>query len=214
MVRLAVVIQTHPARAELLAALVAFLLPTRVLVAVDPEPEGRASALRSYIAALEKLPSWASHLCVLQDDALPCRGFVEGASAAIRARPDSPIAFFVAGQPLDLAYKVRCAVDRGETFVELPTRRYAPAVALAWPRELVPGFLEYVEAQKWPAQFGADDEAIGRYLREQGAPLLATVPSLVEHPDVVPSLVGKRPRGGRTAARFIGADDPLAIPWD
>lgn len=213
MVRLALVVQTHPARAELLAALLASLTPTHVLVARDPVPDGRASALRSYLAALALLPEWASHLCVIQDDALPCDGFVAGAAAAIAARPDNPIAFFTPRQPPDMAYKVKCAVQREETFVELPTRRWAPVVALSWPRELVPEFLAFVEEQKWPAQFGADDEAVGHFLRRRGTALYATVPSLVEHPDVVPSLVGKRPRGGRTAARYIGSDDPLAVAW-
>jgi hypothetical protein len=47
---------------------------------------------------------------------------------------------------------------------------------------------------------------------------VATVPSLVDHPDTTPSLLGKRARGGvdrsRVASCWVGTEcDPLTIDW-
>lgn len=213
MVRLTICVQHHPARADLLTQLLSALTPAHVLVARDPDPDERPSPLRTYLVALRLAPIWSTHHLVLQDDALPCADFVAAARLAIAARPEGPIAFFAPAQPPEMAYRVRCARDRGETFAELEPRRWAPVVALCWPAALAVGFLDYVEAQGWPHHFRADDEAVGRFLRESGVALLASVPSLVQHPDIAPSLVGRRPRGGRVAARYVGSEDALAIPW-
>lgn len=213
MVRLSVAIQHHPARAELIEPLRVALEPADVLVATDPEPEGRPSPLRTYLEALRLAPAWATHHLVLQDDAVLCRNFTPAALLALESRPDGPLTFFVSEQHRESAHHIRGAYGRGERFVAVPSRRWIPAVALAWPAELVPRFLEYVEAQRWPGMFVADDEAIGRFCRLEHVEVLATVPSLVQHPDI-PSLIGRRRiRAGRRAIHYIGNDDPLELEW-
>lgn len=213
-VRLSVCIQTHPARSELLERLLNLLSPAHVLVAHDPTPDDKPGPLRTYLRALELAPAWSTHHLVLQDDALVSRNFVEAASVVARARPENPVALFCPKQPPEMAVKIRGAVDRGEGIVEIPPRRWAPVVALIWPVELARDFLAYVIEKDWPTHFRADDEAVGRFFRENAIELYATAPSLVEHPDVERSLIGNRVRGGRVAAAFIGDADPLEIVWE
>lgn len=199
-VRLYVIVQHHPERAELLAPLLE-ALSGAVIVATDPDPDHkRRSAIRSYVAALEAVPARATHVVVIQDDARPCPNFRALARRAISARPDELVAFFAPAQPPEMGHAIRCASERGESWVELPCRRWVPVVALSWPVALVADFFEWKLEQRWPPAFGADDEGVGRFVRDAGLAIAATVPSLVEHPDEVPSLVGRRPRGGRRAA--------------
>jgi hypothetical protein len=92
-----------------------------------------------------------------------------------------------------------------------------PAVALVWPVTLIDPVLEWADRQTWPRHFRADDEIIGQAMTALGTRVLATVPSLVEHPDDQPSLVGHRPplKGlnlDRVAVCFIDGD-PLELDW-
>ncbi len=155
---------------------------------------------------------------MLQDDVQLCSDFSLAAARAIEARPDCAICFFVGGQPGDAAHRILAAQKRREVFTSISPRRWVPAVALAWPTQIIPDFLDYVNGQNWPDQFVSDDEAFGRFFRENGTEIVATVPSLVEHPDEVESLIGRRARGGldrgRVAAWFIGDADPLEIVWN
>lgn len=210
-IRLSICIQTHPARAALLTRLLVSLSPTNVLVAHDPDPDARPGPLRSYLRALELLPAWATHHLVIQDDALVCDAFVTTLLRAIAARPSDPLALFVGAALGVHGDRVTQAFGRGETFVALSQRSWTPAVALVWPRALVPGFLAFA-ADKASRRPLADDEVLGRYFRSERVEVLATVPSLVEHPDDSPSLIGRKTRGDRSAACFVQGD-PLAIRW-
>jgi len=87
--------------------------------------------------------------------------------------------------------------------VSLPRFSWFPAVAVAWPVRLIAPLLEYVDQQPWAQTHRADDEIIGRFLRHHGETPYATVPSLVDHPDDVPSLIGTRHRGGLNPARVV-----------
>lgn len=206
--RLRVAIQTHPRRA-LMAQALADQIPGAEL-AIDPEPDGYPSPWRTYRHALETIPRGNdTHLLILQDDVLLCDHFVPAVHAAIAARPDRLLSFFVAGQPFDHVEAVWKASALGEHWAVLPNERWCPAIALAWPRRHIAPCLAYVDTKKWPVTFRADDEIIGRYLREGALECaLASVPSLVEHPDLVPSIVAARRASGginpnRIATCFI-----------
>lgn len=93
-----------------------------------------------------------------------------------------------------------------------------PVVALAWPAALIRPALDYVDAQDWPPAFRSDDEIAGRCLRHLRAEAYATVPSLVQHEDVLPSLIGRKAAAGADPARvaycFASADcDVATIDW-
>lgn len=213
------VIQAHPARAEMAERLAVECGGAVVIYDPDPDTAPR-SAWRCYRAVLDYAVTRAAHIthvCVLQDDVTLCRNFTAAMNAAVAARPDRLIALFVAGQPHDHVQAVWAAAERDEPWARLPNDRWFPVVAAVWPIELVPALITYVEGQTWPANFKADDEIVGRFLRSAKLDALATVPSLVQHEDMVPSLLGKRSRGGndpsRVACCWVGDCDPLTIDW-
>lgn len=192
---------------------------TEAQIVLDPDPDGVRSPWRTYRAALESTPHFATHRLILQDDVTLCRDFLEVATRAITAQPERLISFFVGGLPREHARMVLRGCERDLSWAELDCKRWTPALALAWPVEMIRPFLDFVDRKEWPeAALRADDEIIGKFMRHENLLPLATVPSLVEHEDVVPSLIGRRHRAGRDSSRvaacFIHPDcDPLSIDW-
>ena len=220
-----ITVQAHPRRAEMAATLAA---ETVGMVVFDPEPHGaRASPWRTYRHCLKSAPGYASgfatagsatNVLVLQDDAQVCGRFPETFRNAVAARPDRVLVFFVAGNPIEHSRAVLQACQRDEPWAAIDTNRWCSAVATCWPVRHIHPMLRFVDAQRWPESFVADDEIIGRYLRHAGERPLASVPSLVQHPDMVPSLVGRKDRHGtdpgRVAACFADPGcDLTAIDW-
>lgn len=186
-------------------------------VVFDPDPLGYPSPWRTYRHALTLTPENASHRVVIQDDAHVCVNFTEALEHVVAARPDSPIVLFVAGHPKEHVRVLMRACDRDEPFAVLPPDQWVPAVAVIWPVGVIRPILDWVDEQDYPVQFRADDEILGRATRALSIPILCTVPSLVEHPDITPSIMGKyRSKAGedpnRVAACFIDGD-PLDIDW-
>lgn len=184
-------------------------------VVYDPEPDAPLrSPWRTYRLCLERgLVSNAELILVLQDDVIVCANLLEAAERAAQARPDSPIAFFVPGKPFLYVRAIAAARAADEPLVELPLGSWVPTVATMWPAHLAARLLEWFDAERLPRGMVADDEIIGRFLRHAGVPALASVPSLVEHPDTVPSVMNGRRRvgdgrdPGRRAEFWIG-DEP------
>lgn len=217
-VRLSLTIQTHPLRREMAGRLAASIGAD---VTVDPDPDHPLrSPWRTYRHALETTPPGATHRVVIQDDAEPCDWFSDVLPAAVASRPDRLLTFFVGGNPAQHARQVYLACERGESWAQLDAQRWCPAVALAWPVEMIEPFLHYVDAQPWPESFRSDDEIVGHWLRDTAQTPLASVPSLIQHPDVVESLLGARRNWagqdpGRVAACFIHPDcDCRTIDWN
>lgn len=216
--RISFAVQHHPSRADLIGPLLE-TIGADVEVVTDPDPRHPfPSPWRTYQHALERTPIRATHRLILQDDVRVCRDFAVTAARAIQARPDRLIAFFVSGRLQEHIRAVTAACDADVPWCELGYLSWCPAVALAWPIRLVPAILNFVDKQQWPPEFRADDEIVGRFLRFAKEHPLASVPSLVEHPDLSPSLVSKRAAygqdPGRIAACFIHPDcDPGLIDW-
>lgn len=214
MTRVSVVVQHHPARAHLLRNLGCRTLGPRAVV-TDPEPEQvYGSCLRTYLECLRRTPADATHRLVVQDDALPCAGFRKLAEQAIAERPDDLVAFFVPGRTL----LRKLMVDehrRGGRWVMLPrSLNWTPLVALAWPARHARAFVPYGEqviADRLARGMHtfADDPYVGAWRKQLGIDVWATVPCLVQHPDVEQSLYRRdlKPRAGanrsRVAALFV-----------
>ena len=192
-------IQAHPSRQEMADALANAIGAS---ITWDPEPNGFRSAWRTYRRCLETRPDGITHLAVIQDDATPCRGFPVAVRNAVAARPDKLIALFVSNAAREHAEAIHQAAHRGDDWALLRSDRWFPAVANVWPVALIDPLLAFVDAQNWPQAMRADDEIIGRFLRSEGISALATVPSLVEHEDMVESLLGKRARFGEDSGRL------------
>lgn len=217
--RISAAIQHHPARASLLAPLRASLAPLDVQVAVDPLPAGKPAAWRAYRLALESTPPDATHRLIVQDDAEPCADFALLLERAIAAEPDRLLVLCVCGLPAELARAVNLARHEGRAWAELRSPRWIPAIALLWPTPLIPEALDWIDRQTtWPRDFLADDEILMRTMAGLGETPLATVPSLVQHPDRVVSVIGKRKpldgaNPGRVAAWYDPAPDPLLVDY-
>lgn len=193
-------------------------------VVYDPDPDSPVKqAWRTYRRALELTPAWATHRVVVQDDALLCKHFAEVLPRVVAARPDNLVVLFVPGTPPTWVNPLLHACSRDEPFALMPSTSWVPAIAVVWPARLVHAGLDFVDKQRWPQRFlevtGADDEIIGRMRRGLNEEVWATVPSLVEHPDVHPSLMGRREARagrdpGRVAACFMCDDcDARTIDW-
>lgn len=221
-VEVAVVVQHHPRRAELLPALLERLGDDAEVV-TDPDPDAATpSPWRCYreclLRGLDLADQGVTHLMVVQDDAHPCERFREAAGLAVEARPLNPLCLFVPGALRQAARRVQHSAG-SRAWVPLDRHLWVPVVALVWPVPLIAPTLEWVERRNWPEAFRADDEIVGRAMQALRQQVLASAPSLVQHPDLVPSLVGRRARAGRDAGRiaacFAGPDcDPVTgIDW-
>lgn len=196
---LALRVQHHPSRVESLARLFDSLGDDRrhAEVTHDPDPKGSPSAWRTYRKCLADPPSWASHVLIVQDDAVAAPGLYAAAEVALAELPDALVAFFHPTHPPASVAAFRQAQAAGQRFVPLWRHRWIPTVALAWPVERIPHFLAWVEDdRKVPPDWRADDPLVGGWATKFSVPAYATVPCLVEHPDDVPSILKSSTRRG------------------
>ena len=214
-----VAIQAHPRRAELAEALLD-RLDGRASIVWDPDPDGPASPWRTYRRCIETAPEDASHLCIIQEDVVLCKGFRTAVEAAVTIRPTQLLILCVTSQGGQHRVAVQRACQQGDSWAELPLGHWISAICNCWPIELAHSFVSWVDAQNFPSQFGSDDEIIGRWARANGIRPLASVPSLAQHPDLVPSVISRRRRNGsnraRQAAIFVDEDCTMAaseIDW-
>jgi hypothetical protein len=210
LVRLSIAIQHHPSRAHLLEG---FANLGSLDVVTDPDPDNRIpNPWRTYRRCLETTPDWATHRLVLQDDVECCPGFLSAALSATEAQPNRMVAFFV---PVTLrrggrALMAACAAD--EAWAEMLVDEWVPVCALSWPVAVIPEFMEWADGRGYSEhKHRADDAIVGLFCRHRGVPVIATVPSLVEHPDRAVSLVGNAV-GSRRARCYVGTEAHL-IDW-
>jgi hypothetical protein len=187
-----VAIQHHPSRADLLGRLLEGLAGLEVATVPDYGPtkdpwRGHLRCLESFAARIER--DSFTHLAVIQDDALVCDEFECELHCVLEAEPDATLMLFLAAQPRMTAQAARDAAAAGEPFAVKATRDYLPAVGISYPAAHVADILEWHAADK-AKQSRSDDFMLGRWHRERAPRVLATVPSLVQHPDDVPSVIG------------------------
>jgi hypothetical protein len=175
----------------------------------DPNP------FRNYLRCLADPPADVTHLCVLQDDTLPCRSFASRLRAAITERPDDVLSLFVGGLTGRTRKDFWAAQTAGEKWSPIYFREIHHVVALVWPVPLAKDFLEWWATDPkipGPKTQRSDDAVVGQWIRSTYAnrhtrrQVWATVPCLVQHPDDLPSVVqGPRRLGdkGRKAIAFI-----------
>lgn len=206
--RVSVAVQHHPDRAHLIDPLLALLDGLDVEIVTDPDPDAKLpSPLRTYTLACKTTPDDATHRLVIQDDALPCQHFASKALAALGERPEDLVAFFAPGAAPHRSAILR-AIHKGETWARLHCLWY-PTVALCWPADLARAFAAWAEDElRKPGgePFRGDDGPVGEWCQRIGKrEVWATVPSLVQHPDVERSLIGRPNRAGANRARVAAA---------
>ncbi len=170
------------------------------IVYVDPEPGGTPNPWRTYRYALERFPDDASHLVLMQDDAVPVDGFRGAVERAVVARPDVPICLFVSHQASRNVRRMMDACQADAPFFVCDPSQWVPVVALVWPKDHAVAFLEWAETAGYrSARRRADDAIVGDWMKHSGTQVVGTVPSLVEHPDEEESLIGLKHRIPRRA---------------
>lgn len=211
-------IQSHPSRRQTRERLIAGLdgLPLEV-VETDFTPP---SPWKGYKACLESLVDEdCTHALIVQDDAVACRNLVPALHRIAEAVPDLPVCLFLPMVQVTKRDALRAAQE-GRCFVDIVPRGFLPVVAVLWPKEKAMHFLEWSkrapELRRMNGQTveHRSDDAMGYlWMRTQRQRAVATIPSLVQHPDDVPSTIAKR-NTGRTALFWHGGDwDPLTVDW-
>ena len=195
---LSAAVMAHPERADRAEALAIETGVPWASVALDPDPGGPPTALRSARVAFGAAGRHrADHHLVLQDDARIADGFATTTARVLAAHPEAAVSLFVEWGSRT-AVLARWAVFTGAGAVPV-INPYVPTVALALPRQAsveLSHFLEEVEGSDEP-----DDRAVLRFVRRQGLRALVAIPNPVEHEDR-PSLVGNHGHGPRRSACF------------
>ena len=179
----------------------------------DPGGE-KSSAWRSQRLCLRAGGS-ATHILIVQDDATVCPFFSEAVALIVAAKPEAAIALFLPGAARETGHHMLLAMKRRQPWAQWSPREFWPTVASIYPRALAEQAADYGDSR--PKAPRNDDSIMGEFLRGRRVPAFVTVPSLVEHLDDVPSLIGRRYMAGLNAARnarfFIGDRDPRTIKW-
>ena len=196
--RLSAAVMAHPRRLERAAALRDRFPELNVQIAVDPDPDGPPSALRSARVAWRQAAPGATHHLVLQDDVAAPADLPDRIRALVAARPSDPVSL-VAEWGAISASLVRIAALHGAGWAPV-VDVYVPSYGLVLPAELARGFDEYA-ARSGPGD-GADDTVLGAYLRDQRVTAYLPVPHVLDHDTepAVSSIVGNSAMGARRSA--------------
>lgn len=171
-IRLSAAIQHTPARDEdaVYRRLTADLPDAKTIAVPDAD-----ASWPTYAECLRATPFSATHRLIVQDDVEVCPGFVDGVRAAIAARPDHLLSFFISHKPDGGVRAQMDACERGYAWAILDNREWCPTQALVWPAFLIGPMLRFSHRAT------ADDERVGAFLNQHGLYALQSVPSLVEH---------------------------------
>lgn len=197
-------------------ALVESLAPLEVQVSlhssVPPSPWA------GYRQSLTFQPAGFSHVVVIQDDAVVCANFAAAVTQVAEANPDTPVCLFLAYLPRPTASAATRAMKLDQRYCDVNFRDFVPAIAILWPVHKAQEMMEWTANNpKLPGNPAprSDDAVIGYWMRRTRQRIRATVPSLVEHPDMTPSLIGRRTRWGQDRGRkaLFLAEDGLSFEW-
>lgn len=147
----------------------------------------------------------ASHGLVIQDDAIPCRDFVQGVKAAIAEKPDEAICYW--SMRHNIIDKARAQGSSWFTSADA-----VMGIAMSMPREMIRDFLVW-EAAHVDSSLGGDDRRLCLYYAYGiERRVWTTVPSLVEHGAPSDSLTGNG-NGRRVATYWAGDRSATSIDW-
>lgn len=168
------------------------------------------------------MTSKESHCLLLQDDVEVCRDLPRAVDAIAKAKPDECVTLFHSYLPNQNKIEILRALKwGGSPYVRSRYAKFWPVLCVLWPRQKISDFLLWAETARLPGmpnRVASDDAVFGEWGRQNQETLWVTCPSLVEHPDRVPSLIGRRALWGkdrgRCALQWIGKDvDPMEYDW-
>ena len=142
-----------------------------------------------------------------------CRNFAGAVDCISFSNKHVPVVLFLGGFPQGTARMFLRALKLNKRYVDLLRSPIVPLVAVLWPRAVAQEFLEWGDTHHTTR---ADDGNAGRWHKQTGQHVRVCVPSLVEHPDMVPSVKGgQQARWGKDKQRVAVsvAEDGLAYSW-
>jgi hypothetical protein len=168
-------------------------------------------------------PPDCTHLLVIQEDVLVCRNFAAAVERIAEAKPDEPVCLFLSWLPNHIANDARDALKKRERYIRVRPAQFCPVVAVLWPVAAAARFLEWTESGvRLPNSHGlvaSDDAVLAEWIKRKKETVWIVMPSLVEHPDTMPSVKGRQNAKwgkdrGRIALHWIGPEaDPLEFDW-
>lgn len=182
-----------PARLERARALAAATGGEIVL-----DTEGLGTMANHQRALVSGAASGASHVCVLEDDAIVCGDFLTHVARLVAERPDHLLGLYVGRvAPRTPQPAIAQAVTTSPAWLDDPVivDRLRWAVGYVMPASDVPAVLASLPPGGHP--WFDTDKRLGRWHAEQGR-LSYPFPSPVDHDDLVPSTT-TRGRTGRVA---------------
>jgi hypothetical protein len=172
-----------------------------VEVMADPEPDRPPHAWRTHRRCLESIPVGATHLLVLQDDAIPVHSFTQKLSEGIETFPESLLLPFLPGFNLYRVELMR-AKQAGRKLTPFLVRSIVPTVAIVYPVDVARGLLAWTE--QWPRLRGADDGIVANYCRTFKIQPRAFVPCICDHDHTVMTVGrGNQRRGPHRRAALL-----------
>lgn len=141
----------------------------------------------------------ATHLVLLQDDARPVPDFRAHAAAAITAQPDAIVSFYLG---TDHRHQLQHLVTRATRHADqigaawIRSRMLHHGVAVAYPLAVLPELLTWCATRSQPY-----DNRVGLFARQASIPVMYTWPSLVDHDDSAPVILGRDRPAPRRAHR-------------
>lgn len=128
---------------------------------------------------------------IVQDDAWLVPDFERLATGAHLECPCRVLCLFVSHQATLAARSMRAAQAAGESFARIGADHFLPVVATVWPAGAARRVVEYADRMRWGGKT-ADDAICAGAVRALELEVWATVPSLADHRDDVPSLMSDR----------------------
>jgi hypothetical protein len=179
MIKIGAAIMHHPRRADRLPGLVRACAPLVPTVVTDPDPHGRPSPLRTAKRAWAEVDDDATHHLVLQDDVRLTPRFAAQLHEAVSRRPAHGVSLFSLWHSPHNSYLVRRAAVAGAPYAPLSLYEWTPTQGFVLPARQARALAAYLAGIPDEAQ--DDDEMVVIFCREQGIPVVATVPHLMDH---------------------------------
>ncbi|MFF8375401.1 hypothetical protein ACF07V_04575 [Streptomyces sp. NPDC015661] len=167
-------VMTHPVRLDQAKELAARLRLDHL--AVDPDPDGPPSALRTALVAWAAADPEAGHHLVVQDDVDAPAELLEIVARAAARFPDEALVFYTNWHARNGA-TARLAALAGATWVRAVPDEFTPSLAVCLPTATAAAFRAFAR----DSDERHDDELFSVFFRGRGRMSLLAVPNIVEH---------------------------------
>ncbi|MEU1284159.1 hypothetical protein [Kitasatospora sp. NPDC005856] len=174
-------------------------------LALDPEPDGPPSALRTALVAWAAADSGGSHHLVVQDDVSAPENLVGLVGRAATRFPDEALVFYTNWHARN-GGAARLAALAGAAWVRAVPDEFTPSLAVCLPLDTVEDFRRFATG----SAERHDDELFSVFFRARGRMSLIAVPNVVEHIGTS-SINGHATQGIRLAVCPVDAADAAPL---